>query len=193
MRAAGTMRPWSCGRADTMEWPLLTVALNRTRGHRRRTPSCSAVRLAGRTGRLQPDAAGGVGFGDLPQRASPMPAAAASPLRSPDGAACPVCPGHRRGPGIARSRCGDGGPHRRPGYRQCPPPGGRFHRSPAGPAGTTVTLSRRLPDGAVISAADIARIVGALGSRPRSKPGRRIANPEYRTDRQPDGTAHPPG
>src|ERR1700688_4893459 len=28
MRAAGTMPPWSCGRADMMEWPLLTVALN---------------------------------------------------------------------------------------------------------------------------------------------------------------------
>ena len=32
------------------------------------------------------------------------------------------------------------------------------------PAGTIVTLSRRLPDGAVISSADVARIVGALGT-----------------------------
>ena len=32
------------------------------------------------------------------------------------------------------------------------------------PYGTTVTLARRLPEGAVTSAADIARIVGALGS-----------------------------
>jgi signal transduction histidine kinase/ActR/RegA family two-component response regulator len=36
--------------------------------------------------------------------------------------------------------------------------------SPDGPGGTTVTLSRRLPDAAVTSAADIARIIGALGS-----------------------------
>src|ERR1700733_1744237 len=27
MRVGGMMRPWSCGRAETMEWPLLTVAL----------------------------------------------------------------------------------------------------------------------------------------------------------------------
>jgi signal transduction histidine kinase len=33
-----------------------------------------------------------------------------------------------------------------------------------GAAGTTVTLSRRLPDGAVVCAADVARIVGALGA-----------------------------
>ena len=32
------------------------------------------------------------------------------------------------------------------------------------PAGTTVTLSRRLPEGAVVSSADVARIVGALGT-----------------------------
>ncbi|HEX3572967.1 MAG TPA: ATP-binding protein [Rhodopila sp.] len=34
----------------------------------------------------------------------------------------------------------------------------------SGPAGTTVTLGRRLPDGAVISATDIGRIIGDLGS-----------------------------
>jgi signal transduction histidine kinase/CheY-like chemotaxis protein len=34
----------------------------------------------------------------------------------------------------------------------------------SGPGGTTVVLSRRLPDGAVISAGDIARIVGQLGN-----------------------------
>src|ERR1700733_5513200 len=27
MHVGGMMRPWSCGRAETMEWPLLTVAL----------------------------------------------------------------------------------------------------------------------------------------------------------------------
>src|SRR6202789_3389803 len=27
MRVGGMMRPWSCGRADTMEWQLLTVDL----------------------------------------------------------------------------------------------------------------------------------------------------------------------
>ncbi|HEY0181190.1 MAG TPA: ATP-binding protein [Rhodopila sp.] len=35
--------------------------------------------------------------------------------------------------------------------------------SGGGPGGTTVTLSRRLPDGAAISPADVARIVAALG------------------------------
>jgi signal transduction histidine kinase/CheY-like chemotaxis protein len=34
----------------------------------------------------------------------------------------------------------------------------------SGPGGTCVTLSRRLPDGVTIAAADIARIVGALGT-----------------------------
>jgi signal transduction histidine kinase len=34
----------------------------------------------------------------------------------------------------------------------------------SGPRGTNVTLSRRLPDGAVTSKADIARIIGALGA-----------------------------
>jgi signal transduction histidine kinase/CheY-like chemotaxis protein len=33
-----------------------------------------------------------------------------------------------------------------------------------GPGGTSVTLSRRLPDGTVVTAADVARIVGALGT-----------------------------
>src|SRR3954447_16897559 len=27
MRAGGTMRRWLCGKAESMEWPLLTVAL----------------------------------------------------------------------------------------------------------------------------------------------------------------------
>jgi signal transduction histidine kinase len=34
----------------------------------------------------------------------------------------------------------------------------------AGPGGAPVTVARRLPDGAMISAADVARIVGALGN-----------------------------
>jgi signal transduction histidine kinase len=34
----------------------------------------------------------------------------------------------------------------------------------SGPAGTCITLGRRLPDGMVISASDVARIVGALGT-----------------------------
>ncbi|HEY0423375.1 MAG TPA: ATP-binding protein, partial [Rhodopila sp.] len=39
-----------------------------------------------------------------------------------------------------------------------------------GKTGTTVTLSRRLANGAVFSAADIARIVGALGTSPAPSP-----------------------
>ena len=34
----------------------------------------------------------------------------------------------------------------------------------SGPGGTTVSLSRRLPDGAITGAADVARIIGALGN-----------------------------
>lgn len=40
----------------------------------------------------------------------------------------------------------------------------------SGPKGTTITLSRRLPEGTVLSAADIARIVASLRSEPGPNP-----------------------
>jgi signal transduction histidine kinase len=146
-----------------MEWPLLTVALSRPEDivvarHRARQVAAlagldasSQTRLAASVSEISRNAIAYAGGGRVTfaiTRATPM----ALVVRVSDngtgiGDLDAVMEGCTAGQGIvsARRLVDDFG-------------------IVSGPAGTTVTLSRRLPDAAVISAADITRIVGSLGS-----------------------------
>jgi signal transduction histidine kinase/CheY-like chemotaxis protein len=150
-----------------MEWPLLTVALNQPEDivvarHRARQvatlaglDASSQTRLAASVSEISRNAIAYAGGGRVAfaiTRSPPM----ALVVRVSDS-----------GPGISNldavmdgSTAGQGIPSAR-----------RLvddftivtkAASPNRPGGTTVTMSRRLPEGAVVSAADIGRIVGAL-------------------------------
>jgi signal transduction histidine kinase/CheY-like chemotaxis protein len=152
-----------------MEWPLLTVALTQPEDivvarHRARQvaalaglDSPSQTRLAASVSEISRNAIAYAGGGRVAFAITRAPAMAVVVRVSDNGPGIrdldAVMDGLTTGQGIpsARRLVDDFTViSRQPG--------------PNGPGGTTVTLARRLPDGAVISSADIARIIGALGS-----------------------------
>lgn len=152
-----------------MEWPLLTVALDRPEDivvarHRARQvaalaglDAASQTRLAASVSEIFRNAityAGGGLVAFSISRAAPM----ALCVRVSD-----------KGPGIANFEAVMDGLVAGRGIASARRLVDEFTiqsklAGPRGPGGTTVTLCRRLPDGAVTSAADVARIVAALGS-----------------------------
>lgn len=146
-----------------MEWPLLTVALEKPEDivvarHRARQiaslsglDAASQTRLAASVSEISRNAvayAGGGRVGFSITRTAPM-ALAVRVSDSGRGIANleAVLEGRTPGQGISSAR--------------------RLvddFTVTSGPKGTTITLSRRLPDGAAFKASDIARIVAALGS-----------------------------
>jgi signal transduction histidine kinase len=146
-----------------MEWPLLTVALTQPEDivvarHRARQmaslaglDAASQIRLAASVSEISRNALAYAGGGRV-AFALTRPSPSALCVRVTDsgpgiGDLDAVLEGRSSGQGIASARrlVDD------------------FTIS-TGPAGTCVTLSRRLPDGTIVSAADVARIVGALGT-----------------------------
>jgi signal transduction histidine kinase/ActR/RegA family two-component response regulator len=152
-----------------MEWPLLTLALGQPEDivvarHRARQVAAlagldasSQTRLAASVSEISRNAITYAGGGRVAFAITRTPTVSLCVRVSDNGPGIPdleaVMDGLTAGQGIPSARrlvdeftivTGPAGPN--------------------GPGGTTVTLSRRLPDGAVSSAADIARIVGALGN-----------------------------
>jgi signal transduction histidine kinase len=146
-----------------MEWPLLTVVLNQPEDivvarHRARQLAALAgldpstqTRLAASVSEISRNAIAYAGAGRVAFAISHTQPAALCVRVSDSGPGIAdldaVLEGRTAGRGIvsARRLVDD--------FAICSKPGG-----------TTVTLSRRLPDGAVICAADVARIIGALGN-----------------------------
>ena len=123
MRAAGTTRPWLCGRAETMEWPLLTVALRNPEDiavARHRAPqiaslagldASSQTRLAASVSEISRNAIAYAGGGRV----------AFAIARTPFLSLTVAYPTAGLHPG---PRSGDGRAHRRQGHPERPPPRG---------------------------------------------------------------------
>src|ERR1700733_11764220 len=170
MHVAGTMRPWSCGRAETMEWPLLTVALTKPEDivvarHRAREvaslaglDAASQTRLAASVSEISRNAIAYAGSGRVAFAIARGTPAMLTVRVSDSGPGISdleaVMDGLTQGRGIAAARrlVDDFTIVSRP------------QDTSGGSGGTTVTLSRRLPDGAASSAADVARMIANLGS-----------------------------
>lgn len=146
-----------------MEWPLLTVALNQLEDivaarHRARhiaslagLDAASQTRLAASVSEISRNALTYAGGGRVVfaiSRAAPMMLR----VRVSD-----------RGPGIPDLEAVLDGRTAGQGIRSAKRLVDDFTIA-SGPRGTTVTLSRRLPDGAIGSAADVGRIIATLGS-----------------------------